>query len=92
MPPVTHQTFFAFLLLALAPCTFGQAWTQFDLLSHRLTVSMPRGSIAGSRDQGIMAAPEPVERESMIVYEDSGNKLVLLARELFKFEKERGAK
>ncbi|MEN6627859.1 MAG: hypothetical protein ABFD69_16665 [Candidatus Sumerlaeia bacterium] len=85
LPSITRKTLIAVFLLALAPCAFGQSWQQFDLINKRLTVSMPRGSTIGSRAQGIMGAAEPTEQETVIIYEDSGNKLVLLARELFKF-------
>lgn len=85
MPSITMKTSFAVFLLALAPCAFGQSWQQFDLINKRLTVSMPPGSTTGSRVQSMMGASEPTECETLIVYEDSGNKLVLVARELFKF-------
>ncbi len=53
------------------------------LLNDRLRIRMPEGSRLEPRSISIMAADEAIESESRVVLESGGDKLVLMAHEMF---------
>ncbi|MGO8690550.1 MAG: hypothetical protein ACLQLG_13085 [Thermoguttaceae bacterium] len=56
-----------------------------EVLGGRLTVRLPSGAHAEPRPHSIMAAPEPEDHETRIIFDAGPERLVLLAKETFAF-------
>jgi hypothetical protein len=54
-----------------------------EVLGGRLTIRMPDGSKKEGRPFAIMAAPEPEEHETRVIFDAGQERLVLMAHELF---------